>query len=127
MAASPPIASQTATTRFSDEEVIPSHVGFGPDFYRDLECWEPTRRANFLHGNTNDLIATGQADKLTEVFDYGRASRIILNGVSVARRNCLKPASVATWRNRRSPACAPSPSATSCESDAGVQMKVEAP
>jgi hypothetical protein len=40
-------------------------------------------------------------------------SKIILNGVSVARRKRLKPASVATWRNLPSPACAPSPNATS--------------
>jgi hypothetical protein len=55
-----------------------------------------------------------------------RTSKIMLNGVSVARRNCLKPASVATWRSLRSPACAPSPQPTSCDSDAGVQMKVDA-
>src|SRR3981081_1837178 len=43
-----------------------------------------------------------------------RTSKIILNGVSVARRKRLKPASVATWRNLPSPACAPSPSPTHC-------------
>ena len=55
-----------------------------------------------------------------------RTSKIMLNGVSVARRNRWKPASVATWRSLRSPACAPSPQPTSCDSDAGVQMKVDA-
>jgi hypothetical protein len=37
-----------------------------------------------------------------------------------------KAASRMTWRKRRSPACAPGPSATSCDNDAGVQMKVDA-
>jgi hypothetical protein len=50
----------------------------------------------------------------------------MLKGVSVARRNRVNPASVATCLSRRSPACAPSPSATSWDKDAGVQMKVEA-
>jgi hypothetical protein len=58
--------------------------------------------------------------------DQARTSKIMLNGVSVARRKRLKPASVATWRSLRSPAWAPSPRPTSWDSDAGVQMKVEA-
>jgi hypothetical protein len=45
--------------------------------------------------------------------DQACTSKIILNGVSVARRKRLKPASVATWRNLPSPAWAPSPRATS--------------
>jgi hypothetical protein len=38
---------------------------------------------------------------------YGRASRIILNGVSAARRNRVNPPSKRTSLKRRSPACAP--------------------
>jgi len=38
---------------------------------------------------------------------YGRASRIILNGVSAARRNRVNPPFERTSRRRRSPACAP--------------------
>ena len=45
--------------------------------------------------------------------DQGRASRIILNGVSAARRNLVNPASVTTCLKRRSPAWAPNPNATS--------------
>ena len=45
--------------------------------------------------------------------DQARTSKIMLNGVSVARRKRLKPASVATWRSLRSPAWAPSPRPTS--------------
>lgn len=54
-------------------------------------------------------------------------SKTMLNGVSVARRKRLKPASSATLRSRISPACAPSPSPTSCDSEAGVQIIVDAP
>src|SRR5262249_3319417 len=56
----------------------------------------------------------------------GRASRTILNGVSVARRKRVKPPEVTTCRSRVSPACAPRPSPTSWLSDAGVQTIVEA-
>ena len=52
-----------------------------------------------------------------------RASNTILNGVSAARRNLLKPASFATFFNLPSPACAPSPRPTSWVSEAGVQMR----
>ena len=38
----------------------------------------------------------------------GRASYTLLNGVSAARRNRVKPASVTTWRIAASPAWAPS-------------------
>src|SRR5437870_11971083 len=44
---------------------------------------------------------------------YGRASRIRLNGVSVARRNRVNPPCVTTSRKRDSPAWAPRPSPTS--------------
>src|SRR6185369_13242914 len=40
---------------------------------------------------------------------HGLASRMRLNGVWVARRTLLKPASVSSAASRRSPACAPSP------------------
>src|ERR1700733_2166898 len=52
----------------------------------------------------------------------GRASSTILNGVSVARRNRLKPpCSTTTARSRCSPACAPS--AGPClASDTGTQI-----
>ena len=50
------------------------------------------------------------------------ASRTRFIGVSAARRNCVKPASSNTWRSRASPACAPRPRPTSCESELGVQI-----
>src|SRR4051812_27418694 len=40
---------------------------------------------------------------------YARASKTMLNGVSVARRTLLKPPAVMTSRIFASPACAPSP------------------
>ena len=58
---------------------------------------------------------------------YGRASRMMLNGVSVARRTRVKPASWSTAVSWRSPACAPRPSPTSWASDPGVQMTVDRP
>ncbi len=58
---------------------------------------------------------------------YGRASKIILNGVSAARRNRVNPAFERTSRRRRSPACAPRARPTSWLSDAGVQIIVENP
>ena len=60
------------------------------------------------------------------VLGYGRASSTMLKGVSVARRKRRKPPAVTTSRSRASPACAPSASPTSCASDAGVQMSVDA-
>jgi len=44
---------------------------------------------------------------------YGRASRIMLNGVSVARLTLRKPPAVMTSHNLASPACAPSAAPTS--------------
>ena len=49
--------------------------------------------------------------------DYGRASSTRLNGVSVARRKRVKPASSSTSRRRASPACAPSAAPTSWASE----------
>src|SRR6266516_2617995 len=58
-------------------------------------------------------------------FRYGRASKTRLNGVSVARRNRVRPPEVTTSRIRASPAWAPSARPTSWDSDAGVQRSVE--
>src|SRR5579885_933484 len=57
---------------------------------------------------------------------YGRASKTMLNGVSVARRKRVNPADVTTSRSLASPACAPNPSPTSWSSDAGTHTSVEA-
>jgi len=57
---------------------------------------------------------------------HGRPSNTRLKGVSVARRNEVKPADLATSVSLASPAWAPSPAPTSCDSDAGVQMRVDA-
>jgi hypothetical protein len=59
-------------------------------------------------------------------YRQGRASRIILNGVSVARRILVKPPAVMTSRSLASPACAPSADPTSCDSEVGTQIIVEA-
>ena len=58
---------------------------------------------------------------------YGRASYTRLNGVSAARRKRVKPPAWTTSRIRASPACAPSASPTSWDSDAGVHSRVEKP
>jgi acyl-CoA synthetase (NDP forming) len=57
---------------------------------------------------------------------YGRASRIMLNGVSVARCTLRKPPAVMTSRNLASPACAPSAAPTSWASEVGTHTIVEA-
>lgn len=57
---------------------------------------------------------------------YFLASRIRLNGVSAARRKRVNPASLNTSRRRGSPACAPSASPTSWDSELGVQIMLEA-
>src|ERR1700729_2061437 len=56
---------------------------------------------------------------------HGRASNTMLNGVSAALRNRVKPADVTTSLIRASPAWAPSASPTSCDSEAGVHSRVE--
>src|SRR5204862_375959 len=58
---------------------------------------------------------------------HGLASRMRLNGVWVARRTLLKPASASKAASRRWPACAPSPRPTSWSSDPGVQITVDRP
>lgn len=58
---------------------------------------------------------------------YNLASNIRLNGVSVALRKRLKPPAAITSLSRFSPACAPKASPTSCDSEAGVQRRVDAP
>ena len=55
----------------------------------------------------------GHATDSDGTSDYFLASRIRLNGVSVARRNRVKPASPNTCFSRASPACAPSARPTS--------------
>lgn len=50
--------------------------------------------------------AEDRAEKGAE--DQRRASRIRLNGVSVARRNCVKPLALAISSSLPCPACAPS-------------------
>ncbi len=57
---------------------------------------------------------------------YFRASRMRLNGVCVARRNRLNPCLLEHRPQPRLPACALSPKPTSCDSEFGVQMKVDA-
>jgi hypothetical protein len=51
--------------------------------------------------------------------DYGRAPRIRLNGLTVARRTRLNPPCLSTSVTRASPACAPNARLTSWASDAG--------
>jgi hypothetical protein len=62
-----------------------------------------------------------------EQLPYGRASRIMLNGVSVARRIRVNSPLARTSLRRRSPACAPRARPTSWLSEAGVHTIVEKP
>ena len=56
-----------------------------------------------------------------------RTSKTLLNGVEAAMRKLLKPAAVVTSRMRAGPAWVPRAAPTGCESDAGVQSRVEKP
>lgn len=58
---------------------------------------------------------------------HGRTSYTMLNGVSAARRNRVKPAAAAISRIRGSPAWLPSASAACSEMACGTQRKVEKP
>src|SRR6266481_1011769 len=70
----------------------------------------------------------GEFRRLRQILKLqGRASKIKLNGVCVARRNWEKPPAVTTSRRRFSPACAPSAKPTSWDSEAGVQISADAP
>ena len=69
----------------------------------------------------------GGVDRPLRIFvRQGRASSTRLKGVSAARRNRVKPASVATFFKRASPAWAPSAVPTSCDREFGVQSIVDA-
>src|SRR3982074_421380 len=57
---------------------------------------------------------------------YPLASNTILNGVSAALRKCVNPPPRTTFSNLAGPACAPSPSPTSCASEQGTHTVAEA-
>jgi hypothetical protein len=84
----------------------------------------------------NGVCRAGQSDISAEVgrpitltvssgVHHTRASKTILKGVSLARRNWPKPPEFSTLRSRDSPACAPRQSPTSCDLEQGVQSMVE--
>ncbi len=79
----------------------------------------PSYTARFLRGPIAGVT-------LPNVAAYGVSSRIRLTGVCAARRKLEKPASRATLRRRSSPACAPRPSPTSCDSEFGVHAMADA-
>jgi len=80
-----------------------AYASFELDHFR-LDFWRPQFIGEFQAERDKYLLAC---------CDQACASKIMLKGVSVARRKRLKPASVTTWRNLPSPAWAPSPNATS--------------
>jgi hypothetical protein len=90
---------------------------------------EAARCAERDHGPVSDHAIARSPERPRDRVppaSYGRASRMRLNGVSVARRKRLNPASLATCHRRSSPACAPSASPTSWSSEDGVHTTVEA-
>lgn len=78
-------------------------------------------------------LALGSFDRDRSVRDYvpfrrhdqGRASRIMLKGVSVARRTVLNPAASTTSLSLASPAWAPNAAPTSCDNEVGTQIIVD--
>ncbi len=71
------------------------------------------------------LVFAHPAPPVSRSACYGRASRIILKGVSAARRILEKPPLWITSRSFFSPACAPSAAPTSCDREVGRQIMVE--
>jgi hypothetical protein len=77
--------------------------------------------ARLTQGAGYSVVQSGSPAEIRELTDppgvslraYGRASRIMLNGVSAARLTLRNPPAVMTSRNRASPACAPSAAPTS--------------
>ena len=103
---------------------IASHLGRADLVEADLKgvaTATATTVANDRRGQDAGLTTAG-----TALRRQGRASRIMLNGVSVARRILVKPPAVMTSRSLASPACAPSAEPTSCDSEVGTQIIVEA-
>ena len=77
-------------------------------------------------GNLMNAESAGsQSHHLVAQAAYGRASRIMLKGVSAARRTLEKPPFWMTSRSFVSPACAPRAAPTSCDSEVGTQIMVE--
>jgi hypothetical protein len=85
------------------------------------------RATEMLRIERHSLKSPGVLPEISAGSCYGRASKIKLNGVCVARRKWENPPDVTTSLNRFSPACAPSARPTSCDSEAGVQSSVDAP
>ena len=85
------------------------------------------RRGRHGHGHRRDGRHHHHQRSLGRLRAHGRASRTRLNGVSAARRKRVNPAAVTSSRKRASPACAPSASPTSWDSEAGVHSSVENP
>ena len=73
----------------------------------------------------NAESADSRSHHLVAQAAYGRASRIMLKGVSAARRTLEKPPFWMTSRSFVSPACAPRAAPTSCDSEVGTQIMVE--
>lgn len=76
-------------------------------------------------GSKRAVARCPAADPMSTAY-YSFASYTRLNGVSVARRNLVKPPSITTLRMRASPDWAPRHSPTSCAREAGVQIMVDA-
>lgn len=72
------------------------------------------------------MSAFHTAPWLKAVSELHRASSTIFSGVSATRRTRLKPPDRITSESRFSPACAPSASPSSCASDVGTQIIVDA-
>jgi hypothetical protein len=80
-----------------------------------------------VHGPSDGCLRARCSLRRYELLPYGRASRIMLNGVSVARRIRVNSPLARTSLRRRSPACAPRARPTSWLSEAGVHTIVEKP
>jgi hypothetical protein len=88
-----------------------------------------TGRSTRLLAFTYALNVTGRTSRRVRpnegLTTQYRASRIMLSGVSAARRTRVKPPALITSASFICPACAPSAMPTSCDRDTGTQTMVE--
>ena len=107
-----PMAQRDRTTRDRRRVTVSCHVSF-LEFAWTLEEADGDRTRLGVHVELPEAEAAParrparRRPRLARAAGYGRASSTRLNGVSVARRKRLKPASSAISRSRASPAWAP--------------------
>ena len=106
-------------------EILPLLPRQLPRFDRKILFVNPAHCGVHQIGGRDERVPSARTTARTR--SYGRASSTMLKGPCAARRTWRKPPpSFSTSVNFASPAWAPRPSPTSCASDVGTQIMVEA-